>query len=167
MADAIEQRRFNKQMIKPIRIKLDHNAKMVLDVQIPSYLVEAELIQSHDLPPLKDTIDSLQQCDETFYGYFDDNTMQLLGAISYKIEDAVLDIHRLIVHPDSFRRGIANALLTYIQTLATDCTKIIVSTGAANVPAKELYLKHNFHAIGVIEVLPNLFITSFEKMIVH
>lgn len=154
-------------MIKPIQIKLDHNAKMVLDVQIPSYLVEAELIQSHDLPPLRDTIVSLQQCDETFYGYFDDNSMQLLGAISYKIEDAVLDIHRLIVHPDSFRRGIANALLTYIQTLAIDCTKIIVSTGAANVPAKELYLKHNFHAIGVIEVLPNLFITSFEKMIVR
>lgn len=55
------------------------NAEDILNLQIPSYQVEAEIIGSYDIPPLKDTVDTLQSCGETFFGYYDNEA--LCGAI--------------------------------------------------------------------------------------
>ena len=91
-------------MIKIIDISDSKNAEDVINIQIPSYKVEAEIIGYYDIPPLKDTIDTLQQSGETFFGYYENE--ELCGAISIKVEDDV-DIHRLIAHPNHFRKGIA------------------------------------------------------------
>jgi hypothetical protein len=48
-------------MIKKIDIPNPKLAEDVLKIQIPSYKVEAELIDFYEIPPLKDTIDTLQQ----------------------------------------------------------------------------------------------------------
>jgi hypothetical protein len=32
--------------------------------------VEANIIGSYAIPPLKDTVDKLQQCGESFFGYY-------------------------------------------------------------------------------------------------
>ncbi|MDF0725480.1 hypothetical protein PY093_01985 [Cytobacillus sp. S13-E01] len=42
-------------------------AKEVLNVQIPAYKVEAEIIDYYDIPPLRDTVETLQQSQETFF----------------------------------------------------------------------------------------------------
>ncbi len=55
-------------MIQPLLIEQEEVAKQVLQIQIPAYKVEAELIDFYDIPPLKDTVSSLQQCGETFTG---------------------------------------------------------------------------------------------------
>lgn len=148
-------------MIEKLAIEHADMAKKVLDVQIPAYLVEAELIQFHEIPPLKDTVSSLQQCGESFYGYFAQG--ELAGAISYTRDGALLDIHRMIVHPDHFRKGIAQALLSHVQQTETGVEKIVVSTGAANTPAKNLYEKNGFTVCGEIEIAPGVCLTLFEK----
>ncbi len=86
-----------------------------------------------------------------------------MGAISYKREDEALDIHRLVVHPDHFRKGIARALVEHIEGLAGTAARIVVSTGAKNVPAKHLYRSLGFKEVREAEVAPNLRITFFEK----
>jgi len=43
-------------LIKKIDITNLKFAKEVLSVQLPSYQVEAELIDFYDIPPLKDTV---------------------------------------------------------------------------------------------------------------
>ncbi|MEK5482790.1 hypothetical protein [Viridibacillus sp. FSL R5-0888] len=58
-------------MIKIIDISNSKNAVDVLNIQIPSYKVEAEIIGSYDIPPLKDTVYTLQHCGETFFGYYE------------------------------------------------------------------------------------------------
>ena len=65
--------------------------------------VEAELISSCDLPPLKDRADTLRRCGETFYGYFVE--VRLAGAISYKEAHSFMNVYRLFVRPDHFRNG--------------------------------------------------------------
>ena len=146
-----------KQLIAP------KDAKAILTVQIPAYEVEAMFIQSRSIPPLHDTVESIQLCDETFYGYYSEG--RLTGFISYQCEDNVLDIHRLVVHPTFFRQGIASKLLQFIEQLEPTVKKIIVSTGSANKPALQFYLKHGFVAIDQMQVGEYLWITKLEKQI--
>ncbi|MEK5071346.1 GNAT family N-acetyltransferase [Sporosarcina sp. FSL K6-1508] len=150
-------------MIKQIDITNPKLAQEILTVQIPSYLVEAELINFHDIPPLNDTVQSLQQCGETFFGYYLNN--ELCGAISMMMENEVIDIHRLMVHPEHFRKGIARKLLNFIEEIEQNCTSIIVSTGSGNTPAVHFYLTSGFIITGEKIVQGGLSLTSFSKNI--
>ncbi|WLV24149.1 GNAT family N-acetyltransferase [Aciduricibacillus chroicocephali] len=148
-------------IIKEIDISDPQVAKEVLSVQIPSYQVEAELIKSYDIPPLNDTIKSLQQSGEFFYGYYINE--ELCGVISLKINKGILDIHRLFVHPNHFRKGIAKLLLEYIQTHLREFETITVSTGSMNIPAINFYKKSGFTKVKEIMVDGGLSITLLEK----
>lgn len=148
-------------MIEYIDITQQSVAKKVLDVQIPSYQIEAEIIGFNGIPQLNDTVESLITSSEIFYGYFVDTN--LAGAIAFVIEDNVLDIHRLIVHPNYFRRGIGESLVQYILNLDPSFKKYIVRTGSKNTPAKNLYKKSGFFEVEDQEVAPNFFLTIFER----
>ncbi|WP_394138664.1 GNAT family N-acetyltransferase [Cytobacillus oceanisediminis] len=149
-------------MIKEIDIRDRKAAEEVLSVQIPSYKVEAELIECSDIPPLKDTVDTLQKCGETFFGYYLNEA--LCGAISLKEENNIIDIHRLIVHPDHFRKGIAQKLLEFIESIE-GIKSLIISTGSKNTPAINFYEKNGFKKVNQIRVNEHLSLTSFEKKI--
>ncbi|CAM3912674.1 GNAT family N-acetyltransferase [Aeromicrobium ponti] len=149
-------------MIKEIDIRDRKAAEEVLSVQIPSYKVEAELIECSDIPPLKDTVDTLQKCGETFFGYYLNEA--LCGAISLKEENNTIDIHRLIVQPDHFRKGIAQKLLEFIES-KEGIKSLIVSTGSKNTPAINFYEKNGFKKVNQIRVNEHLSLTSFEKKI--
>nr|WP_203362808.1 GNAT family N-acetyltransferase [Bacillus sp. REN10] len=148
-------------MIKELDITNQKIAEEVLKIQLLSYKVEAEIIGFFELPPLKDTVKTLQQCGETFFGYFVNN--ELCGAISIKkAEKNIIDIHRLLVHPKHFRKGIAEKLLTIIER-NREAEKVIVSTGSKNTPAVRFYLKHGFQIVEERKVNEHLFLTHFEK----
>ncbi|MGE7624906.1 GNAT family N-acetyltransferase [Viridibacillus sp. NPDC096237] len=148
-------------MIKKIDITNLKNAFEVLNIQIPSYKVEAEIIDYYDIPPLKDTVEKLQQCGEAFFGYYISG--ELSGVISIKIENDVMDIHRLIVHPKYFRKGIAKMLLDFIESNIEGIKTIIVSTGSKNFPAVNFYEKNGFSRIEEIKVNERLSLTNFKK----
>lgn len=147
-------------MIKQFDIRLSKNAEKLLEIQMPSYKVEAEIIGYDDIPPLKDTVNTLKQCGETFFGYYINE--ELCAAISVKVIDNEVDIHRLIVHPDHFRKGIAQKLLTFIER-QFDKRIIIVATGSKNKPAITLYKKNGFRITKEIQVNEHLSLTYFEK----
>lgn len=148
-------------MIKKIDITNPKLAEEVLNVQLLSYKVEAELIGCYDIPPLKDTVSTLQRCGETFYGCYVDG--ELGGVISIKVEERLIDIHRLMVHPKHFRKGIARRLLEFIESNGDGDETLIVSTGSKNAPAIYFYEKSGFVKTGEVKVMEGLLITSFEK----
>jgi ribosomal protein S18 acetylase RimI-like enzyme len=148
-------------LIKKIDITNPNLAENVLNIQIPSYMIEAELIDFYEIPPLKDTIDTLQQCGETFYGYYLND--ELSGVVSIKVEKGVMDIHRLMVHPKHFRKGIAKMLLEFIESNEEDFETIIVSTGSKNAPAINFYEKCGFSIMEETRVTELLSLTSFKK----
>lgn len=149
-------------MIKEINIKDRKAAEQVLSVQLPAYKIEAEIIGYPDLPPLKDTVNTLQITGETFFGYF--TGKKLCGVISFKQEKGVLDIHRLIVHPEYFRMGIAQELLNYIERRPM-IEKMVVTTGSKNTPAVAFYRKSGFREVEKIRINDSLTITAFEKLL--
>ncbi|HYF84756.1 MAG TPA: GNAT family N-acetyltransferase [Clostridia bacterium] len=148
-------------MIKRLDTKDSKIAEQIVDLQKRSYIMEAELIDFYDIPPLKDTIDTIIQCDEVFYGYYEDEV--LAGLISYKLEEGLLDIYRVAVHPEYFRKGIARQMIEFIEDMNKGIERIIVSTGLKNQPAVSLYLKLGFRKLDEAEVEEDIYIVTFEK----
>jgi GNAT superfamily N-acetyltransferase len=154
MPKAVQIRRLNLQDSK--------EAQDLLTLQLAAYEVEARIIGFEEIPPLQDTLETLQACDEIFFGCFLDGV--LVGAVSYKVKQETLDIYRMMVHPAYFRHGIASTLLHFAQDSVPEARRIIVSTGTKNLPACQLYLRHGFTQLRQEEVEPGLFITDFEKL---
>lgn len=144
-------------MIRKINLKTE--SPSLLHVQKKSYVIEAELIGFPNLPPLKDTVLTIQNSNETFIGYFLNDA--IVGAISYEIEENILHICRLFVDPDHFRKGIAESLLKYALETNT-FHKAIVGTGAVNTPAIRLYEKLGFVIKEQMLIEEELFIIKME-----
>jgi ribosomal protein S18 acetylase RimI-like enzyme len=157
----VKNRREITFMIKKIDLQNSILMEELLDLQKASYLIEAKLINFYEIPPLLETIDELRECEESFIGYFVGG--ELTGAISFTIGDDALTICRMVVHPDHFRKGIAQRLLTEVENSNRGLTIFKVSTGKENPPAKNLYLKNGFKLINDLEVVPGLYISNFEK----
>ncbi|WP_059171036.1 GNAT family N-acetyltransferase [Bacillus sp. FJAT-27445] len=148
-------------MIRPIDITNQKEALDVLRIQLPSYQMEAELIDFHGIPALYDTAETLMKSGETFYGYYENG--RLCGAISFKKENGVIDIHRLMVHPDHFRKGIARKLLHWLEQNNREEDRLIVSTGARNTPAVRFYEQNGFLKTGIDIIAGTLAVARFEK----
>jgi len=133
----------------------------ILALQKASYIIEAELINFYEIPPLKDTFETIKECDEIFFGYYINES--LAGIISYKISEKVLDIHRVAIHPRFFRRGVAGKLIAFIENLQRDISKIEVCTGKKNTPAINLYLKNGYKEVKDIEIGEGIYLTMFNK----
>jgi ribosomal protein S18 acetylase RimI-like enzyme len=149
--------------VRPLDLADAGVAARVLELQRRSYAVEARLIGSDRLPPLHESLEELQACGETFPGAYVDD--RLVAVISWKFDGATIDLHRLAVDPDSFRRGVGAALVRATLRSEPEAQRAIVQTGAANEPAKELYRGEGFAEVGEREVLPDLWITQFERTI--
>lgn len=143
--------------IRPLDLGDLATVEAIVALQRASYAVEAELIGTTDLPPLRETPAQLAQTRETFLGAHDGGA--LVGAISYRRRWGTLDIHRLVVHPDAFRRGVASALLRALPK----ARRVIVSTAAANGPARALYERHGFEVVRETVVPTDIGLVHFER----
>lgn len=138
----------------------DGLAQQLLAVQRAAYRVEARLIGDDRIPPLHETVQDVQVAELRWTGWFDDG--RLGGAVAVPVADEGGDvvIDRLVVDPALHRRGIGAALVAAVLTEAGG-RRVSVSTGRANTPARELYLRAGFRPEGDAEVLPGLWTTVF------
>jgi ribosomal protein S18 acetylase RimI-like enzyme len=148
-------------MIVRLDLQDEQTVQKLWNMQQRAYRVEAELIGTEDIPPLRESVEQLRICEETFYGYIEEG--ELAGAVSFLIEGEKLDIHRMIVDPVHFRKGIASQLLASVHEHG--CRKIVVATGSLNEPAVRLYERHGFTLMDKKEVMPGLWLSFFEKTI--
>jgi ribosomal protein S18 acetylase RimI-like enzyme len=136
-------------------------ARSVLELQRASYAVEAGLIGSDGIPQLTETIEELRAAGLAWLGTFDETG--LTGAVSWKvIDDGTVDIHRLVVAPRAFRRGVASALLDELDARYPD-RPTLVSTGRGNGPALELYRRRGFTVVREREAIPGPWVTELKR----
>jgi ribosomal protein S18 acetylase RimI-like enzyme len=128
--------------IAPLDLGDDATLAALVRLQRASYAVEADLIGASTLPPLAETPAQLRASGETFLGARPGG--ELAGAVSYKRGGATVDIHRLVVDPAAFRRGIASALLDALEQREADATHWTVGTGKGNAPALALYSRRGY-----------------------
>ena len=149
--------------VPPRRLDLSDEAiaRPLLELQRESYAVEAALIGDDRIPQLTETLDALRAAGLDWLGAFDDTG--LTGAVAWTVlPDETVDIHRLIVAPRAFRRGVATALLDGLDALLPG-RRILVSTGAANVPAITLYERRGFRLVREREVVPGLAVAELTR----
>ena len=136
-------------------------ARSVLALQRESYAVEAALIGSDGIPQLTETLEELRAAGLDWLGTFDETG--LTGAVAWTLLDGrTLDIHRLVVTPRAFRRGVASALLDELDARFPGHT-MLVSTGRGNGPALELYRRRGFTVAREREAIPGLWITELSR----
>ena len=130
--------------IEVARLDLDEDATLeaVVALQRAAYRVEADLLGVRTLPALTETAQQLHDAGEAFLGAFEGE--RLVGAVSWRREGSLMEIHRLVVDPGEFRRGIGSSLLSALDAAEPGATRTIVATGAANPPARRLYERHGF-----------------------
>lgn len=138
-------------------------AARVLALQRRAYRVESELVGSDEIPPLHESLDELVASGETFLGALVGG--QLAGVIAWRLDGETLDIHRLVVEPAYFRRGIGVALVRAALAAGPAATLAIVQTGASNEPARMLYLGEGFEHVDEIEAAPGLRVARFRKLL--
>lgn len=148
--------------VEKMDITVPEVAQEVLDIQKPAYKIEAEIIGNYEIPTLRDTAASLQECGETFYGCYLNDTLK--GVISIIIVDDIMEICRLFVHPNSHQKRIATRLLDFVQ-MNEKIKRINVSTGSKNIPAIHFYLKNGFVITKETEVAEGLTLTHFRKFV--
>lgn len=134
----------------------------IVALQRVSYRVEAELLGARTLPALTETPRRLRAARERFLGAFEEE--RLVGAVAWKRSGPLVDIHRLVVHPDRFRRGIAGRLLDALDALEADAERTIVATGAANAPARALYERHGFRPVEERTASGGIPILTYERL---
>ncbi|MGP4076157.1 GNAT family N-acetyltransferase [Halobacillus sp. K22] len=138
----------------------EHVANSILRLQSLSYQVEAAVVGFPDPPTFEDNISSIMESGETFIGAYIE--ADLVGAISYKIEESYVDIYRLMVHPEHFRKGIGQSLLRSVIGIYPSKPSYVY-TGSNNIPALNLYTSHGFHPTHEKEVTPGMFLTRLER----
>lgn len=148
-------------MIKIIDTTTFSNAMSILKIQSPAYRVEGALIGFYGIPALKETVECILNAKDTYFGYFEKD--KLVGFIAFNEELSTIDIVKLAVHPEHFRKGIAKQLLNYLFDTFHDAKLFKVSTGTKNTPAIDLYKSFGFQEKGQREVASTVFITLFEK----
>ena len=132
-------------------------------LQHAAYRQEARTIGVRDLPPLMETVHSLRNCGETFFGCFSADE-ELAGAISIKEEQrGERVISRIMVRPDCLRQGIATRILRHVLELAPAGIRFVVNAEARNLPAIRLYERFGFVPAGTFKPAPHLTIIRFEK----
>lgn len=146
-------------MIREFLLNDETLARRALEIQRRAYRIEADLIGFDGIPPLHESLEELVASKEKFRGYFVGDV--LAGFVSYELVDGLLDIGRLVVHPDYFRRGIGQALIRSLDELGAE--RMIVSTGAANPPARKLYEALGFRLLEEISLPVGLKIARYEK----
>lgn len=138
-------------------------AEQIYQVQQAAYTIERDLIEYPDFPPLRVTRADIQQEPDRFLGYWEGT--RLAGVLSFTLSPEVLDIGRLIVHPEFFRRGIARTLLEEVERQATPPMRLTVSTAEKNYPAVQLYLKHGYSLSRRTTLPDGLVLVRFSKAI--
>jgi len=154
-----------------IRILNHHDpalAHQIYRLQQAAYTVERDLIDYPDFPPLHVTAQDIQQEAADFLGAWVDGAWvdgALVGVLSFATTATCLDIERLIVHPQAFRRGIASALLHAVEGYARAAGQLTVSTAAKNLPAVSLYQKHGYQLTQRTTLADGLELVHFFKAV--
>ncbi|WP_438349132.1 GNAT family N-acetyltransferase [Paenibacillus sp. FA6] len=154
-------------MIMRLSLDYEDTVHQIWRLQQVAYRLEAERIGFHEIPPLLDTIETLSDCGEIFFGEVDEDG-ELLGALAISSESSgTMTITRMMVYPAHFRKGIASRLIQNVLDLHAEIPLFIVSTGTRNIPAFTLYLKYGFIPFDTYEVAPGIELTTFHRHSEH
>ena len=90
---------------------------------------------------------------------------RVVAFVAYRRTGDELDIHKLVVHPAAFRRGLATRLLAALDAEEPGVQRQTVATAVANGPARALYEGRGFVLVNVREAPGGVRIAELERVL--
>ncbi|MEV0643723.1 GNAT family N-acetyltransferase [Phytomonospora sp. NPDC050363] len=149
--------------MRPSEIELgdERVARAVHEVGRRSYAVEAAIIGFDGIPALSESLTEMRAEPLRWIATSDADGLPVAFIAWARTDAGEVDIDRLCVDPGWFRKGLARELLDHLLTTQTD-GDVLVSTGAANVPAVTLYTRAGFTPTGTSSPVPGLEMAHFR-----
>ena len=94
------------------------------DLQLLAFESEAEMIGSRDVPALLESREHhRQELPNWITMKLVNDEGKIVGAIRYRPDGGIIDVGRLMVHPDYRRQGLAQRMLAEVDRACPDLTR--------------------------------------------
>jgi ribosomal protein S18 acetylase RimI-like enzyme len=139
------------------------DAEELLALQKLAYRSEAEIYNDFSIPPLIQTLESLE---EDFKNQLFLKAVlggRIIGSVRACSKERTCYIGRLIVHPDFQNRGIGTRLMNDIERIFNGCKRFELFTGDKSERNLRLYQKLGYRIFKTSKITDQTNIVSLEK----
>ena len=139
------------------------DAPAILELQGLAYQSEAELYNDWSLPPLIQTLDSLQE-------EFSDSIVlkavaakRVVASVRAKAVGGVGRIGQLMVHPDHQGQGLGSELLRRAEVALRGVSTFELFTGTKSAANIRLYQRHGYRIVRIEKLSPTVSLAIMQK----
>ena len=139
------------------------DAPEILALQKVAYASEARLYDDWSIPPLTQTLTSLEAEFRTHTILKAVVAQRLVGSVRAVCRQGVCAIGRLAVHPEFQGRGIGSALLRAAEAASGGATRFELFTGSRSEANIRLYQRHGYSIVRTEVLSPSVSLVFLEK----
>ena len=139
------------------------DAEEILALQKLAYRSEAEIYDDYKIPPLVQTLESIEKDFENqiFLKALIDG--RIIGSVRAYSKEGTCYIGRLIVHPDFQNRGLGTKLMNEIERIFRTCKRFELFTGVRSEKNLCLYQKLGYKIFKTANITDQTTIVFLEK----
>jgi len=141
------------------------DAEEILALQKLAYRSEAEIYNDFNIPPLVQTLESIEKDfeNQVFLKFLIDG--RIIGSVRAYAKGDTCYIGRLIVHPEFQNRGIGTKLMSEIEKIFNHCKRFELFTGDKSERNLYLYQKLGYQAYKKANITNQTTIIYLEKKV--
>jgi ribosomal protein S18 acetylase RimI-like enzyme len=139
------------------------DAEEILVLQKLAYRSEAEIYNDFNIPPLVQTLESIEKDFENQYFLKAVMDGKIIGSVRAYTKEGTCYIGRLIVHPDFQNRGIGTDLMNEIERIFNTCRRFELFTGDKSERNLYFYQKLGYKIFKKAKITDQTNIVFLEK----
>jgi ribosomal protein S18 acetylase RimI-like enzyme len=139
------------------------DAEEILSLQKLAYRSEAEIYNDFNIPPLVQTLESIEKDFENQYFLKAVMDGKIIGSVRAYTKEGTCYIGRLIVHPDFQNRGIGTDLMNEIERIFNTRRRFELFTGDKSERNLYFYQKLGYKIFKKAKITDQTIIVFLEK----
>ena len=141
------------------------DAEEILALQKLAYRSEAEIYNDFNIPPMVQTLESIEKDFENQVFLKALKNGRIIGSVRAYSKEGICYIGRLVVHPDFQNQGIGTKLMNEIEKIFGTCQRFELFTGDKSERNLYLYQKLGYKLFKTANITDQTTIVYLEKKI--